>query len=337
MARPNPLDRLNCGPVKFSGDSNALYERHLTFDHVIPLASATPRNRFEAVARSVRDLLSQRWIKTEQTYQDAECQTGLLSVARIPDGALAGEQHHQPAARPRLEPVLQAAQDRSARNRRAGARRRSRQRRPRPVGGLLSGFDGDARHSGNGLRPALRVRHLQADHTRRLAARTAGSLARPARSVGSPAAGRSGRGATGLLVRHSRGALRIVHGRPSTLIGIPYDRPVVGYGGKNHQYAALVVRRYSGLLRFPAVQQRRLRRRAGRNAHGRNADAGASTRTTRPPKEKGCASCSSTSSWPARWPTLSAVSALPATTGPRCPTKWRCSSTTRTRRSRCPS
>ena len=28
------------------------------------------------------------------------------------------------------------------------------------------------------------------------------------------------------------GALRVVEGRPSTLIGIPYDRPVIGYGGK---------------------------------------------------------------------------------------------------------
>ena len=28
------------------------------------------------------------------------------------------------------------------------------------------------------------------------------------------------------------GALRTVRGRPSTLIGIPYDRPVVGYGGR---------------------------------------------------------------------------------------------------------
>ena len=28
------------------------------------------------------------------------------------------------------------------------------------------------------------------------------------------------------------GALRTVQGRPSTLIGIPYDRPVVGYGGR---------------------------------------------------------------------------------------------------------
>src|SRR2546427_13282547 len=28
------------------------------------------------------------------------------------------------------------------------------------------------------------------------------------------------------------GALTPIAGRPSTLIGIPYDRPVVGYGGK---------------------------------------------------------------------------------------------------------
>ena len=28
------------------------------------------------------------------------------------------------------------------------------------------------------------------------------------------------------------GALRVVQDRPSTLIGIPYDRPVIGYGGK---------------------------------------------------------------------------------------------------------
>jgi glucan phosphorylase len=69
VPRSNSLDRLNCGPVKFSGSNDALYERHLTFDQVVPVAAATPRDRFEAVARSVRDLLSQRWIKTEQTYR----------------------------------------------------------------------------------------------------------------------------------------------------------------------------------------------------------------------------------------------------------------------------
>ena len=32
--------------------------------------SATPRDKFEAIARSIRDVLSQRWLKTEQTYRE---------------------------------------------------------------------------------------------------------------------------------------------------------------------------------------------------------------------------------------------------------------------------
>jgi starch phosphorylase len=57
-----------CGPVEFTGTDNALYERHLIFDHVIDLTSAGPRERFEAFAHSVRDILSQRWVLTEKTY-----------------------------------------------------------------------------------------------------------------------------------------------------------------------------------------------------------------------------------------------------------------------------
>jgi glycogen phosphorylase len=49
--RANPLDRLNSGPIKFSGGSDALYERHLTFDHVIPVGAARARDGFEPVAR----------------------------------------------------------------------------------------------------------------------------------------------------------------------------------------------------------------------------------------------------------------------------------------------
>lgn len=64
------LARYNCGPVTFHGSENALYERHLTFDQVIPVKSASLRDKFEAVAHAVRDVLSQRWLKTEQTYRD---------------------------------------------------------------------------------------------------------------------------------------------------------------------------------------------------------------------------------------------------------------------------
>ena len=66
--RPDVLEQYACGPVQFSGDPNASFDRHLVFDHVVKPEDATPRERFEALARSLRDLLSQRWLKTRDTY-----------------------------------------------------------------------------------------------------------------------------------------------------------------------------------------------------------------------------------------------------------------------------
>src|ERR1700760_1146348 len=65
---PDPLAQYGCGPIRFSGDHDALYERHLLFDDVVDPLAAGARERFEAAARSVRDVLSQRWVKTERTY-----------------------------------------------------------------------------------------------------------------------------------------------------------------------------------------------------------------------------------------------------------------------------
>jgi len=58
-----------CGPVELAGNAQALYERHLLFDNVADPATAGLRERYEAFARSVRDVLSQRWVRTEQTYE----------------------------------------------------------------------------------------------------------------------------------------------------------------------------------------------------------------------------------------------------------------------------
>jgi glycogen phosphorylase len=62
------IKRYGCGPVQFTGTEDALYERHLVFDNVLEAAEIGARERFEAVAHSVRDVLSQRWIRTEETY-----------------------------------------------------------------------------------------------------------------------------------------------------------------------------------------------------------------------------------------------------------------------------
>jgi starch phosphorylase len=63
------IKKYGCGPIQFARTANALYERHLIFDNVLEAVEIGARERFEAVARSVRDVLSQRWIQTEKTYE----------------------------------------------------------------------------------------------------------------------------------------------------------------------------------------------------------------------------------------------------------------------------
>src|ERR1700687_5700059 len=63
------LHQYGCGPIPFVGTENAFYERHLIFDRAIDPKVASARERFEAFARSVRDILAQRWVLTKQTYE----------------------------------------------------------------------------------------------------------------------------------------------------------------------------------------------------------------------------------------------------------------------------
>ena len=62
------IEQYECGPVQLAGTDNSLYERHLMFDNVLDATAVRPRKRYEAIARSVRDILSQRWLRTEHTY-----------------------------------------------------------------------------------------------------------------------------------------------------------------------------------------------------------------------------------------------------------------------------
>ena len=63
------LEQYGCGPVQFTGTNDALYERHLVFDNVLEVTTIGARERVEAVARSVRDILSQRWVCTDEAYE----------------------------------------------------------------------------------------------------------------------------------------------------------------------------------------------------------------------------------------------------------------------------
>ena len=55
--------------IRFAGTEAAIYERHLIFDRAIDPKLASARERFEAFAHSVRDVLAQRWVQTKTTYE----------------------------------------------------------------------------------------------------------------------------------------------------------------------------------------------------------------------------------------------------------------------------
>ena len=62
------LSQYGCDAAHFARSCNASYERHLVLDHVINPAAARDRERFESLANSVRDILARRWVRTEETY-----------------------------------------------------------------------------------------------------------------------------------------------------------------------------------------------------------------------------------------------------------------------------
>jgi starch phosphorylase len=63
------LQQYGTNLIRFTGSDEALYERHLLFDRAIDPKVASARERFEAFAHSVRDVLAQRWVQTKTTYE----------------------------------------------------------------------------------------------------------------------------------------------------------------------------------------------------------------------------------------------------------------------------
>jgi starch phosphorylase len=218
--------------VQFTGAEHALYERHLVFDNVLDPSAVGPRQRFEAVARSVRDVLSQRWVRTEQTYdRENPKRVYYLSMEFLIGRSLANN-----VTNLLLDPLVSEA---------------VRQKgldlpgllEEEPDAGLGNGGLGrlaacflDSLATlqfpamGYGLRCEYGIfkqaikdgwQHEQPDNWLRRP--DPWEVARPQEAVEIPIAS---------SVELRGGALHAVAGRPSSLIGIPFDRPVIGYGGE---------------------------------------------------------------------------------------------------------
>jgi glycogen phosphorylase len=60
--------RYGISPGRLAASEGGYYDHHLFADQAINPRSARPRDRFEAFARSVRDVLARRWALTSETY-----------------------------------------------------------------------------------------------------------------------------------------------------------------------------------------------------------------------------------------------------------------------------
>src|SRR5271170_7153512 len=226
------LNQYGCGPIPFVGTENASYERHLVFDRVIDPKVATARERFEAFSRSVRDLLAQRWVLTKGTYEKENAKRiYYLSLEFLIGRSLANN-----VTNLLLDPLLQHALQQKG------------------IDWLeLIEQEPDA-GLGNGGLGRLAACFLDSMATMQLPATGYGlryeygmfkqtivngwqkenadnwlrngdpwEVARPFEKVEVK---------LNCSFQLRAGNFQIIPGRPSTLIGIPYDRPVVGYGGK---------------------------------------------------------------------------------------------------------
>jgi glycogen phosphorylase len=226
------VQQYGCGPVRFSGSDEALYERHLIFDNVLEMSAIGARERFEAIAHSVRDLLSQRWIRTEKMYERQNAKR----VYYLSMEFLIGRSLSNNITNLLLDPVAKAA----IKEKNLDWFELLEQE---PDAGLGNGGLGrlaacfldsmatmEIPAMGYGLRYEYGMfkqsiqdgwQHELPDNWLRRP--DPWEVARPNETVNVN---------LNCSFEVRGGALHPVLGRPSRLIGVPFDRPVVGYGGK---------------------------------------------------------------------------------------------------------
>jgi len=230
---PDVVEQYGCGPAALTGVEHALYERHLLFDDVIDPAAATPRQRFEAFARSLRDILSQRWVRTEKTYEEKNAKrVYYLSMEYLIGRALANN-----IASLLLDPLVADAVSELGLD-------WSALREEEPDAGL-----------GNGGLGRLAACFMDSMATEQLPAigyglcyqygmfkqtiRDGWQLEQADNWMRRPDPWGVMRPEDAVEVRLAcsfelrGGELNPVSGRPSKFLGIPYDRPVIGFGGRN--------------------------------------------------------------------------------------------------------
>jgi starch phosphorylase len=224
------LQQYGVGPIQFTSTNDALYERHLTFDHVVDVKKADLREQFEAAAHSIRDIVSQRWLQTEKTYEQMNpkrvyylSMEFLLgrSLANNVTNALLGSLTFEAMKKKGLDATTLAEMEPDAGLGNGG------------LGRLAACFiDSMATMHIPGMGYGLRYEYGIFKQT----IKDGWQCEQPDNWLRRPDPWEVARLEESVEVKLNcsfelhDGVLRMVPGQPSSIIGIPFDRPVVGYG-----------------------------------------------------------------------------------------------------------
>jgi starch phosphorylase len=221
-----------CDAYEFAGSDNALYERHLNFDNVVDLPSIDARERFEAFARAVRDVLSQRWLKTRETYNHQNPKrVYYLSMEFLIGRSLANN-----ISNLMLDPIVRKAikdddvdwvglleQEPDAGLGNGGLGRLAACFLDSMATMQLPATGYGLRYQFGMFKQTINEGWQQEQPDNWLRRPDPWEVARPHERVEVK---------LNSTVELRGGRLLAIASQPSSLIGVPYDRPVVGYGGK---------------------------------------------------------------------------------------------------------
>ncbi|MGB8989102.1 MAG: glycogen/starch/alpha-glucan family phosphorylase, partial [Candidatus Sulfotelmatobacter sp.] len=226
------LQKYGYGAMSFIGTENSLYDRHLVFDRAIDPKAASAHERFEAFSHSVRDILARNWVLTKNTYEQQNAKriyylsmefligrslanniTNLLLDPLLPDAA----KEHGIDWLELIEQEPDAGLGNGGLGRLAACYLDSMATMQLPGTGYglryeygmfkQSIVDGWQKEN-----PDNWLRYGDPWEISRLHEQVEIKL--------------------NVSFKLEEGNFQVIPGRPSSLIGIPFDRPVVGYGGK---------------------------------------------------------------------------------------------------------
>ena len=226
------LRQYGCGPIPFAGSENAFYDRHLVFDRVIDPRVATARERFEAFSHSIRDVLAQRWVLTRSTYNKANPKrVYYLSMEFLIGRSLTNNVTNLLLSRlvpyavkekgldwlDLIEEEPDAGLGNGGLGRLAACFLDSMATMELPAVGY------GLRYEYGMFKQSIVDGWQKENPDNWIRNGDPWEVARPTESVEVK---------LNCTLKLVGGTFQVVRGRPSTLIGIPFDRPVVGYGGK---------------------------------------------------------------------------------------------------------